>query len=64
MKNVVIIDLYLFTAHFQKSFEKCIYKQLYSYLIKYNILAPNQFGFKQNCSTSQMNWYNSLIKNK
>ena len=50
---------------FSKIFEKCIYEQLYSYLIKYNILAPNQFGFKQNCSTSQAvrQLYDELIQN-
>ena len=35
-----------------KIFEKCIYKQMYTYLEKYNLLTPNQFGFRQNCSTS------------
>ena len=65
MKNVVIIDLYLFSAHILKIFEKCIYEQLYSYLIKYNILAPNPFGFKQNWSTSQAVrlLYDELVQN-
>ena len=50
---------------FLKIFEKCIYEQLYSYLIKHNILAPNQFGFKQNCSTSQAmrKLYDELVQN-
>ena len=50
---------------FSKIFEKCIYEQLYSYPIKCNILAPNQFGFKQNCSTSQTvrQLYDELVQN-
>ena len=50
---------------FSKIFEKCIYEQLYSFLIKYHILAFNQFGFKQNCSTSQTvrQLYDELVQN-
>jgi len=33
-------------------FEKCLHEQLYSYLIKHNILKPHQFEYKQNCSTA------------
>ena len=33
-------------------FEKCLHNRLYSYFNKYDILTPNQFGFKQNSSTS------------
>ena len=35
-----------------KVFEKCLHNRLHSYFNKYNILTPNQFGFKQNSSTS------------
>ena len=35
-----------------KVFEKCFHNRLYSYFNKYDILTPNQFGFKQSSSTS------------
>ena len=35
-----------------KIFEKCLYERLYSYFEKNKILSPQQFGFKQNSSTS------------
>ena len=34
-------------------FEKCICKQMYTYLEKFKLLSPNQFRFRQNCATSQ-----------
>ena len=37
---------------FNKIFEKLIYKRIYSFLKKYNILNPVQFGFRQSHSTS------------
>ena len=39
---------------------------LYSYLVQYKTLAPNQFGFKQNCSTSQAarQLYDELIQKR
>ena len=33
-------------------FEKCLHNRLHSYFNKYDILTRNQFGFKQNSSTS------------
>ena len=36
-----------------KIFEKCISEQMYTYLEKFKLLTPNQFGFRQNCATSQ-----------
>ena len=36
-----------------KIFEKYIYEQMYTYLEKFKLLTPNQFGFRQNCATSQ-----------
>ena len=36
-----------------KIFEKCLYERLYTYLEKHKIFTPNQYGFKQNSSTSQ-----------
>ena len=38
--------------HFSKIFEKCLYEQLSFYFEKYDILSHHQFGFKQNCFTS------------
>ena len=35
-----------------KVFEKCLHNRLHSYFNKYDILTPNQFGFKQNSFTS------------
>ena len=36
-----------------KIFQKCIYEQMYAYFVKFNLLSPKQYGFRQNCSTSQ-----------
>jgi hypothetical protein len=36
---------------FSKILEKIIYKRLYSYLKKYNILSDEQFGFREKLST-------------
>ena len=35
-----------------KLFGKCLHERLYTYLEKFKLLTPNQFGFKQNSSTS------------
>ena len=39
-------------SRLSKIFEKCIYDQMYAYLENFNLLTPNQFEFRQNCSTS------------
>jgi len=36
---------------FSKIIEKIIYKRLYNYLLKHNILAKEQFGFREGLST-------------
>ena len=36
---------------FSKIFEKCIYKQLFSYFNKNNVFYKSQFGFRENYST-------------
>ena len=36
-----------------KIFERIVYNQLYSFLEKYKILSPNQYGFRKNRSTIQ-----------
>ena len=36
-----------------KIFEKIVYIQTYSFLEKYHILSPNQFGFRSNKSTTK-----------
>ena len=38
---------------FNKIFEKCLHNQLYFFLNKHNLINPNQFDFRANCSTSQ-----------
>ena len=35
-----------------KIFEKIVYKRVYSYLLKFKLLLPNQFGFQCGVSTS------------
>jgi hypothetical protein len=37
---------------FSKIFEKVIYARLYNHLVKYSILAKEQFGFRTNLSTN------------
>ena len=37
---------------FSKILEKCIYTRLYHFFQKHNLFNKNQFGFRQNCSTS------------
>ena len=44
-----------FTCDFNKTskiFEKIVYKRVYSYLLKFKLLSPNQFGFQCGVSTS------------
>ena len=38
---------------FSKIFERVVYNQLYSFLDKYNLFNPNQFGFRKSKSTVQ-----------
>ena len=35
-----------------KIFEKIVFKRVYSYLLKFKLLSPNQFGFQSGVSTS------------
>ena len=37
---------------FSKFLENVVYKRLYNFLIKYNILFDNQYGFRKNHSTA------------
>ena len=37
---------------FNKIFEKLLYTRLYSYLIRYNLLSDQQFGFRKNSSAT------------
>ena len=39
-------------SSFSKIFEKCLYKQISSYLTKKKLLNPQQYGFRPNYSTS------------
>ena len=48
--NSKIIDQFRYYLSFLKYY-KIIYKRLYSYLTKYNLLSSEQFGFKERRST-------------
>ena len=37
---------------FSKIFEKCLYKRIVEFFNKHNLFNQNQFGFRENCSTS------------
>ena len=39
-------------SSFSKIFEKIVYERVYSYLLKFKLLSPNQFGFQCVVSTS------------
>ena len=39
-------------SQFNKIFEKLLYTRLYSYLIRYNLLSDQQFGFRKSSSTT------------
>ena len=39
-------------SQFNKIFEKLLYTRLYSYLIRYNLLSDQQFGFRKNSFTT------------
>ena len=39
-------------SSFSKIFEKIVYKRVYSYLLKFKLLSPNQFGLQCGVSTS------------
>lgn len=45
-----------------KIFEKLIYKRLYSFLEKFNVLSVNQYGFRKNVNTAMAIY--DLIENK
>ena len=38
---------------FAKLFEKCLLDQLNNYFVSNNLISPNQYGFKKNCSTNE-----------
>ena len=46
-------------------FEKCLHQRLYSYFNKFELLTPNQFGFRKNTSTSYAvrQLYYDLVEN-
>ena len=45
-----------------KLFEKCLFDQLNNYFVSNNLISPNQYGFKKNCSTNEavLDIYNKL----
>ena len=50
---------------FAKLFEKCLFDQLNNYFVSNNLISPNQYGFKKNCSTNEaiLDIYNKLLDN-
>ena len=50
---------------FAKLFEKCLLGQLNKYFVSNNLISPNQYGFKKNCSTNEavLDIYNKLLGN-
>ena len=38
---------------FAKPFEKCLLDELNNYFVSNNLISPNQYGFKKNCSTNE-----------
>ena len=48
---------------FAKLFEKCLLDQLNNYFVSNNLISPNQYGFKKNCSTNEavLDIYNKLL---
>ena len=40
-------------SSFPKIFEKCIYKRLFSFFDKHEVLSPNQYGFRPGFNTTQ-----------
>ena len=50
---------------FAKLFEKCLLDQLNNYFVSNNLISPNQYGFKKNCSTNEavLDIYNKLLDN-
>ena len=52
-------------SSFSKIFEKILYKRVYSFLLKFKLLSPNQFGFQCGVSTSHAicAMYDDLLNN-
>ena len=52
-------------SQFNKIFEKLLYTCLYSYLIRYNLLSDQQFGFRKNSLTTLVisKQYEELLTN-
>ena len=52
-------------CQFNKIFEKLLHARIYSYLIRYNLLNDQQFGFRKNSSTTLAisKIHNDLLRN-
>ena len=52
-------------SQFNKIFESLLHSRIYSYLIRYNLLSDQQFGFKKNSSTTLAisKIHNDLLQN-
>ena len=50
---------------FAKLFEKCLLDLLNNYFVSNDLISPNQYGFKKNCSTIEavLDIYNKLLDN-
>ena len=50
---------------FAKLFERCLLDQLNNYFVSNNLISPNQYGFKKNCSTNEavLDICNKLLDN-
>ena len=48
-----------------KLFEKCLLDQLNNYFVSNNLISPNQYGFRKNCSTNEavLDIYNKILDN-
>ena len=51
-------------SSFSKIFEKIVYKRIYSYILKFQLLSPYQFGFQCSVSTYVISaMYDDLLSN-
>ena len=49
---------------FAKLFEKCLLGQLNNYFVSSDLISPNQYGFRKNCSTNEavLDIYSSVAR--
>ena len=49
---VLPVDLYPYSPHLVKYLKKCVYKRVYSFLEKNNLIFKRQFGFRSGYSSN------------